>query len=131
ENLHFSLLVVFLVYILIFLLVKFYENPRKWNLWLPLIIICCLSTSWIIRKIGVARTIELNILEGSKESNLILRQGTQAFVFTSDTSEAQMIRNGFYLDGYFDKAGIDKVDWHLYDSNIINKSFAVNSQIIY
>ncbi|NEN25186.1 ComEC family competence protein [Cryomorpha ignava] len=131
ENLHFSLLVVIMVYLLIFLLVKFYQNPRKWNLWLPLIIISGLSASWIVRKIVVSRTVEISILEGSKESNLILRQGRKAVVFTSDTSAAQLGSNAFYLNGYFDKAGIDKVEWELYDSNRLSKTFAANSRTIF
>ena len=126
ENLHFSLSVVILVYLLIFLLVKFYQNPRKWNLWLPLIIISGLSASWIVRKVVVARTVEISILEGSKESNLILRQGRKAVVFAKDTSAIHLHSNSFFLDGYFDKAGIDKVEWQLYNSNVISNVFAVN-----
>ena len=90
-----------------------------------------MSAFWIVRKIAVARVVEISILEGAKESNLILRQGRKAVVFTSDTSAAQLGSNAFYLDGYFDKVGIDKVEWQPYDSDIMTNSFAVNSQTIF
>lgn len=131
ENLHFSLLVVLLIYLLIFLLVKFYQNPRKWNLWLPLIIISCLSASWIVRKIAVSRVVEISILEGSKESNLILRQGREAVVFTKDTSSTHLHSNSYYLDGYFDKSGIDKVEWQFYDSDLLSHSYAASNGTIF
>lgn len=131
ENLHFSLLVVFLVYLLLFLMVKFYQNPRKWNLWLPLIIIFGLSITWVVRKIAAVRTVEISILEGSKESNLILRSGRQAVVFTTDTTADQLRNTSFYLEGYFDKVGIDKVEWQLYQANNRSNTFGVHSQKVF
>lgn len=131
DNLYFSLKVVVLLYLLMILLPKFYHNPRKWNLWLPLIVIFLLTTTWVVRKVSVTSAVEISVLEGSKESNLILRQGRSAIVFTRDTSQAQLQSSKFYLDGYFDTAGIDKVEWKIYDSNEVNADFAVENGVVF
>ena len=130
DNLHFGVGVVILVYFLIYSLVKFYQDPRKWNLWRPLLILIILTSLWVNRKIAVANTVGLTVLEGSNESLLVLQRGRDGVVFTSDTSANQIAKNDYFISGFCDKVGIDNLEWKEYSSDFESANLSVQSGII-
>ena len=130
DNLHFGAGAVILVYFLIYSLIKFYRDPRKWNLWRPLLILIVLTSLWANRKIAVANTVGLTVLEGSNESLLLLQRGRTGVVLTNDTSANQKAKNDYFISGFCDKAGIDDLQWKEYSSDFENAHLSVQSGII-
>ncbi len=130
DNLHFGAGVVILVYFLIYSLIKFYRDPRKWNLWRPLLILMFLTSLWANRKIAVANTVGLNVLVGSNESLLLLQRGRSGVVLTNDTSATQKAKNHYFISGFCDKAGIDNLEWREYSSDFESPNLSVQSGLV-
>lgn len=131
ENLHFSLIAVILIYLLIMLIVRTYRNPTRGSVWLPLIVMLILSTLWAHRKITIANTIQISVLDGGKNSIVVVQKGNTSYAVTSDISEDAQTRARFYLTGHFIKSGAENVEWKDIKADFENMYLAIKSGTIY
>lgn len=131
ENLHFSLLAVILIYLLIMLIVRTYRNPMRGNIWLPLIVMLILSGLWAKRKITVANTVQISVLDGGKNSIVVVQNGNTSYALSNDISEDAQTKARFYLAGHFIKSGVEKVEWKQIKGDFEHTHLAIKSGTIY
>lgn len=131
ENLHFSLLAVILIYLLIMLLVRTYRNPARGNIWFPLAVILVLSGMWAHRKITIANTVQISILDGGKNAVVVVQNRNTSFAVANDISEDAQTKARFYLAGHFIKSGVENVEWKEIKSDFENTYLAIKSGTVY
>ncbi len=111
DHLHLSILAVILLYLSIILTANLLRFPSKRNLAIVFGIFIVLTAMWNYRKIRVSRKVELSVLKANKGDAICLQRGSLAYIILADTSEQGRVKNAFYLDGYFDKMGIERQIW--------------------
>ena len=131
ENLHFSLITVILIYLLIMLIVRTYRNPTRGNVWLPLVVMLILSSLWAHRKITIANTVQISVLDGGKNSIVLVQKGKSSYVVAQDITEESQTKAQFYLAGHFIKSGVDNVEWKEITSDFENTHLAIKSGRVY
>lgn len=127
DHLHFSIGAVILLYIFIISMANVLEFPSRRNLIAACGIAIILTGMWNYRKINISGRVDIAVLKCYKGDAICMQKGNMAYILLADTSKMAIERNRFYLDGYFDKRGIDHEVWipfetDFHENEIIGKN---------
>lgn len=111
DNLHFSLIVMLLLYGGIVLSANIAYYPSRRNLYLVLATFISLICIWNLRTIQLVDKNQIVILKGYKGDAICFQSGGNALLLIGDTSRLARSKNAYYFSGFFNKAGIDHVEW--------------------
>lgn len=111
DHLHLSILAVILLYLSIIYSAMVLRFPSKRNLVVVCGIFIALTAMWNYRKMNISNRVELSVLKANNGDAICLQKGRLAYILLADTSKSGIVKSRFYLDGYFDKKGIDREVW--------------------
>lgn len=131
DHLYLSIFAVILLYLFIASGANLLKFPSRRNLIAVGSIALLLTTMWNYRKFTISERVEVAVLRVNRSDAICLQRSNTAYVFVRDTSESAIQKHRFYLDGYFDRKGIDSEVWlpfevDFYENEISGRNGFIN-----